>query len=128
LAWFFGGGGQAENIFAQGWAKKGHPRKPAGLGPIAAEAKVAYAPHGDGNHFPTLETNLILMNKIIPLALFAGGLALIYYGVHATDSVSSDFSRFFTHSPTEKSIWLLIGGIVLTAIGAGSLMRGTRSL
>ncbi len=68
------------------------------------------------------------MDKIISLVLLAGGIALIVFGVQASDSVSSDFSRFFTHSPTEKSIWLLIGGIVLAAAGAGLLMRGSRPL
>ena len=67
------------------------------------------------------------MNKIISLALLGGGIALIVYGVNASNSISSDFSRFFTDSPTNKTIWLLIGGIVATAIGAGGLMRGSKS-
>ena len=48
------------------------------------------------------------MNEIISLILLTGGIALILYGVQAANSVSSGFSRFFTNSPTEKSIWLLI--------------------
>jgi hypothetical protein len=67
------------------------------------------------------------MNKIISLALFVGGIVLIVYGVHASNSVSSDFSRFFTSSPTNKTIWLLIGGGIATAIGLGGLMRGSKS-
>ncbi len=68
------------------------------------------------------------MNKIIPIVLLVAGIALIIAGVQATDSISSDFSRFFTNSPTEKSIWLLIGGFVLAAAGAGTMMRGSRAL
>jgi hypothetical protein len=68
------------------------------------------------------------MNKAISLALLAGGIALIIYGINASNSVGSDFSRFFTGNPTDKTIWLLIGGIVATAIGAGGLLRGSKSI
>ena len=68
------------------------------------------------------------MNKIISIALLAGGIVLIVIGINATNSIGSDFSRFFTGSPTDKSIWLLIGGIVLSAVGAGGLtLRGSKS-
>jgi hypothetical protein len=68
------------------------------------------------------------MNKIISLALLVGGIGLIIYGINASNSFGSDFSRFFTGSPTDKSIWLLIGGIVAAAIGVGGLIRGSKSL
>jgi hypothetical protein len=68
------------------------------------------------------------MNKILSLDLLVGGIVLIIYGVNASNSSGSDFSRRFTGSPTDKSIWLLVGGVVAALIGAGGLMRGTRSL
>ena len=68
------------------------------------------------------------MNKILSLVLLAGGIVLIIFGVNASNSIGSDFSRLFSGSPTDKSIWLLIGGIVAALVGAGGLMRGTRSL
>ena len=64
------------------------------------------------------------MNKMLSLALLVGGVALIIYGLKASDSVGSDFSRFFTGSPTDKTIWLMIGGIVAVGSGAGGLVRG----
>lgn len=67
------------------------------------------------------------MNKILSLALLAGGIVLIIYGFNASDSVSSSVSRLFTGNPTDKTIWLLIGGFVAAAIGAGGLMRGSKS-
>ena len=67
------------------------------------------------------------MNKILSLALLGGGIALIIYGINASNSIGSDFSRLFTGSPTDKSIWLLIGGIVAALVGAGGLMRGAKS-
>ncbi len=58
-----------------------------------------------------------IMNKFISLALIAGGVILIVFGVIAMDSFSSDVSRFFTGTPTDKSIWLLIGGGVAVLAG-----------
>jgi hypothetical protein len=68
------------------------------------------------------------MNKLLSLVLLVGGIILIIYGIGASNSIGSDFSRLFTGAPTDKSIWLLIGGIVAALIGAGGLMRGSRSL
>lgn len=68
------------------------------------------------------------MNKILSIALLAGGLVLIIYGINAFNSVGSDFSRLFTGSPTDNSAWFLIGGIVTAIIGAGGLLRVSKSL
>ena len=64
------------------------------------------------------------MNKIISLAILAGGIVLVIYGVSASKSFSSDVSRFFTGSPTDKTMWLLIGGIVAIVIGLAGLFLG----
>lgn len=67
------------------------------------------------------------MNKTISIALLAGGILLLIFGVIAYDSSSSDISRFFTGSATDKAIWLLIAGVVVTILGLGGLMRGSKS-
>jgi drug/metabolite transporter (DMT)-like permease len=65
------------------------------------------------------------MNKIVSLALLVGGVVLIIFGVQATNSFSSDVSRFFTGSPTDKAVWLLIGGAVSAVVGlAGMALTG----
>lgn len=64
------------------------------------------------------------MNKAVSLALLAGGILLLIFGVSATRSFSSDISRFFTGSPTDKAIWMLIGGAVLSIVGVVGLFRG----
>jgi Protein of unknown function (DUF3185) len=64
------------------------------------------------------------MNTIVSVALLIGGVVLIVMGVSATNSFSSDVSRFFTGSPTDKSIWMLIGGLVAAVIGLFGLFRG----
>ena len=67
------------------------------------------------------------MNKFLSLALVVIGVVLIIYGISASDSLGSDFSRFFTGSPTDKTIWLLLGGIVATVLGAGGLTFGPKA-
>jgi hypothetical protein len=63
-----------------------------------------------------------VMNKIVSLALLAGGILFIILGINATNSFSSDVSRFFTGSPTDKAVWMLMGGIVAAILGlAGTL-------
>lgn len=68
------------------------------------------------------------MNKGIALALLAGGIVLIIFGISATESFGSEVSRFFTGTPTDKSMWLLIGGIALTVVGAVGSLRAVRKL
>ena len=66
------------------------------------------------------------MNKAISIALIIGGVVLIILGVQAMDSFGSDVSRFFTGSPTDKAVWMLIGGIVAACVGLFGTMRGAR--
>jgi Protein of unknown function (DUF3185) len=64
------------------------------------------------------------MSKAVSLALLAGGVLLIVLGVMAATSLSSDISRFFTGSPTDKAIWMLLGGVVVSVAGVVGLLRG----
>jgi hypothetical protein len=66
------------------------------------------------------------MNKIIFIALLVGGVVLMILGVQATNSFSSDVSRFFTGSPTDKAIWMLIGGIIAAIIGLTGTLRSSK--
>jgi len=63
------------------------------------------------------------MNKIVGLALLAGGVLLIVLGITSMQSFSSDVSRFFTGSPTDKSVWMLLGGCVAAADGVALSAR-----
>jgi hypothetical protein len=67
------------------------------------------------------------MTKFISLALLIIGVVLIIYGISASDSIGSSFSRLFTGSPTDRTIWFLVGGIVAAAVGAGGLVRGSNA-
>ena len=67
------------------------------------------------------------MNKAISLALLVGGIVLIIYGIRANDSTASGFSRFFTGNPTDKTMWLLIGGTVAAVAGLVGVLRDSKS-
>jgi len=64
----------------------------------------------------------------ISIALLIVGVILLIWGLTALDSFSSDVSRFFTGSPTDKTVWLMIGGVAATVIGAIGLLRGAKKL
>jgi len=61
---------------------------------------------------------------MIGAAILAAGILLLIFGFNASNSLGSDVSRFFTGSPTDKSLWMLIGGGVLVAAGLVGVMRG----
>ncbi len=67
------------------------------------------------------------MNKAISLALLAGGVVLLVLGIRAADSLGSDISRFFTGSPTDKAVWMLIIGVVLCVVGLVGVLRGSKA-
>jgi len=66
------------------------------------------------------------MNRALGLALLAAGIVLIVFGINASNSVGSGFSRFFTGSPTNKTVWFLVGGIVAVVGGGALTVRRTR--
>ena len=68
------------------------------------------------------------MNKLISLALLVGGIVLMVVGINATNSFNSDVSRFFTGSPTDKAVWMLIGGVAAAAIGLAGTLRGSKTI
>jgi hypothetical protein len=60
------------------------------------------------------------------LVLIAAGLGLMAYGVQASESFSSDVSRFFTGSPTDRTLWLMVGGFAAVAAGIGLAALGKK--
>ena len=61
------------------------------------------------------------MSKAISLAILAGGIILLIFGINEYNSTGSEISRFFTGSTTDKTMWLLMGGVILTVLGAGAM-------
>ncbi|HVS51906.1 MAG TPA: DUF3185 family protein [Opitutaceae bacterium] len=67
------------------------------------------------------------MNRSLSLVLLVIGCGLVIYGIGAAGSFGSDVSRFFTGAPTDRAMWLLIGGAVAAIVGLGGLLRGSKS-
>ncbi len=61
------------------------------------------------------------MNKLISMGILVAGIVLIIYGINASHSFSSDISRTFTGSPTDRTMWFLGGGAVLALAGGYGL-------
>ena len=67
------------------------------------------------------------MNKALSLALLVVGIVLLVMGVNASDSIASEFSELFSGSPTDKAVWMLIGGPAAVVIGGVGLLRRPRT-
>jgi len=63
------------------------------------------------------------MNKVVWVSLLVAGVVLIVFGVQAMNSLESDVTRFFKGTPTDKAMWMLIGGIVAAAVGTFGILR-----
>ena len=70
-----------------------------------------------------LEVKEIIMNRGMSVALLVAGVLLLGFGISASQSMHSDVSRLFTGSPTDKAIWLIIGGVIMGIIGLVGVTR-----
>ena len=66
------------------------------------------------------------MTRAISLALVIGGVLLLYFGGQSLHSFGNEVSKLFTGSPTDKTIWLLVGGAVSTVAGLIGLAASGR--
>ncbi|CAG4906898.1 DUF3185 family protein [Paraburkholderia gardini] len=67
------------------------------------------------------------MTRAISFALIVGGVVLLYFGGQSFHSFSNDVSRVFTGAPTNKTIFLIAGGVVATLAGlTGLVVSGKR--
>lgn len=67
------------------------------------------------------------MNKPIGIALLVIGIILLVYGFNASHSLASNVSQSVTGSPTDKTLWLLIGGTAAAVVGGVMTTLGGRS-
>lgn len=63
------------------------------------------------------------MKKMISAGLLIGGIILIYFGYQEYQSLSSEVNEFFTGSPDNQAIWMLIGGAVAATAGLVGLLK-----
>jgi len=69
------------------------------------------------------------MRRFVGAVVVVVGVVLVVAGLDASDSLSSRFSRLFTGSPTDKTIWLLMGGALAVMVGVSMVWsrRGQRA-
>lgn len=61
------------------------------------------------------------------IALLVVGVVLIIWGVSASESIVSGFSELFTGSPSDKAVWLVLGGLFAGIVGLTGVVRGSRA-
>lgn len=60
-------------------------------------------------------------------ALFVAGLALAYFGYQESQSLASEVTEVFTGSPTDGSMWKMVGGAALAVLGGLLALMGRGS-
>lgn len=68
------------------------------------------------------------LQRIIGIVIAVVGIVLLVLGVRAADSFASDVSNLFTGNPTNRAIWLTIGGIAAIIVGAALAAMPARAL
>ena len=66
------------------------------------------------------------MQSVVGVALLVVGVVLIILGMQASTSVGSRLSELFTGAPSDRTIWLLVVGVVAAIIGLGLVLVGRR--
>lgn len=62
--------------------------------------------------------------RIGGIVLLAFGVILLIIGISATDSFSDRWSNFFTGQFTDRTVWTILGGVVLSLAGLGFTVFG----
>jgi hypothetical protein len=66
------------------------------------------------------------MNKALSIAILVAGVVLLIFGINAHESLASSAKEVVTGTPTDKSIWLIVLGIVGILVGGFSSFRRAR--
>jgi hypothetical protein len=67
-----------------------------------------------------------LMRALIGAMIMVTGILLLAWGLDASDSFGSKVSRFFTGAPTDRTVWLTVGGSACLVLGVGLLTLSRR--
>ena len=60
---------------------------------------------------------------LLAIILLGAGVALLFWDIAASDSVSSNASEVFQGAPSDKAITLMVLGGVVAGLGLLSLLR-----
>lgn len=62
------------------------------------------------------------MSKPVALGIAVVGVILLVWGLQAKDSAASVVSEVVQGSPSDKSIFLIVGGALLSVVGGAALL------
>jgi hypothetical protein len=65
------------------------------------------------------------MNRLAGFILLGVGVVLLVWGFNAAHSAGSEISKFFNGAPTDRSLWLILGGAVSSVLGLSLAWSGT---
>jgi hypothetical protein len=68
------------------------------------------------------------MKQIIGTAFLAVGIILLCLAYNSDHSAAADVSRVVTGTSTDKTLWLVVGGVLGTLIGVGGLLTGSKKV
>jgi len=57
------------------------------------------------------------MNRAVSIAILIVGIVLLVYGINAHDSIASTAKEAVTGAPTDKSLWLIVLGLLGIVVG-----------
>jgi succinate dehydrogenase hydrophobic anchor subunit len=60
--------------------------------------------------------------RAVGIVLLLLGVALFVIGLNASDSPADRWSNFFTGHFTETTVWYLVGGVALAAVGLATVL------
>lgn len=66
--------------------------------------------------------------RLIGLIVIVVGIGLLVVGLRASDSIASQFSKFFTGSPTDRAVWFTLGGVATIIAGLAAMFIPDRYL
>ena len=68
------------------------------------------------------------MNRTISVLLLVAGLVVLGVGINAANSFGSETSEALTGAPTDKALWLMLGGGLVALFGLVGLLRKPTAL
>jgi hypothetical protein len=63
------------------------------------------------------------MSRPLGIGLLIVGVLLLYWGIDASNSFSSEVNELLTDSPSDRSMWLMGAGIVLGIVGLFAALK-----
>jgi Mn2+/Fe2+ NRAMP family transporter len=57
------------------------------------------------------------MNKAFSIAILIAGIVLLVFGINAQDSLASNAKEAVTGTPTDKSMWFIVLGLIGIIVG-----------